>query len=157
MKPTQRSIAQVLITFIGIFAVPVAFTQTGAGQDKSQAVHMPQYDPTSAVVVEGTVEEVQQTTMPAEQRDQAKGTAHSDLRVILKTEDESVTVIVGPPGFVKAKNFTFAKGDEIEVTGSRVKYGDGEAVIARDIKKGNRTLTLRNAKGTPEWSAASKH
>jgi hypothetical protein len=75
---------------------------------------------------------------------------HMGLHLTLKTENATYTVLVGPVQFVKDKGFAFAKGDEIEVTGSKVKYGD--ALIAREIKKGDKTLTLRNEQGIPEWS-----
>jgi DNA/RNA endonuclease YhcR with UshA esterase domain len=61
-------------------------------------------------------------------------------------------VLVGPSSFLQEKNFSFAKGDQIEVTGSKVKYGTSDAIIAREIKKGDKVLTLRNEKGVPEWS-----
>ena len=48
-------------------------------------------------------------------------------------------------------NFALAKDDQIEVTGSRVKYGDSDAIIAREIRKGSTVLTLRDEKGIPEW------
>jgi hypothetical protein len=47
---------------------------------------------------------------------------------------------------------TFAKGDNIEVTGAKVKYEGADAVLAREVKKGDKTLTLRNAAGIPQWS-----
>jgi hypothetical protein len=77
---------------------------------------------------------------------------HMGLHLTLKTDSESYTVLVGPAQFVKDKGFTFAKGDQIEVTGSKVKFGDGDALIAREIKKGDKILTLRNAQGIPDWS-----
>ena len=46
------------------------------------------------------------------------------------------------------KHINFEKGEQIEVTGSRVKFGDSDALIAREIKKGGQTRTLRNAQGT---------
>jgi hypothetical protein len=50
------------------------------------------------------------------------------------------------------KNFTFAKGDPIEIIGSNVKIDGADVVIAREIIKGGKTLTLRNAQGVPVWS-----
>lgn len=90
--------------------------------------------------------------MQSGQMGQMKGMEHMGMHLVVKTESETLTVLIGPSSFVKEKNFTFAKGDQIEVTGSKVKYDDKDAVIARDIKKGDKTLTLRNEKGIPEWS-----
>ena len=90
--------------------------------------------------------------MQSGQMGQMQGMGHMGLHLVLKTDKETLTVLVGPSSFVKEKNFTFAKGDQVEVTGSKVKYNDTDAVIARAIKKGDKTLTLRDEKGVPEWS-----
>jgi DNA/RNA endonuclease YhcR with UshA esterase domain len=59
---------------------------------------------------------------------------------------------LGPTNFLTQKGFTFAKGEQIEVTGSSVKYNGADAVIAREVKKGDKTVTLRDKKGVPEWA-----
>jgi hypothetical protein len=53
---------------------------------------------------------------------------------------------------LEKEKFTFAKGDQIEVTGSKVKIGAVDALLAREVKKGDKTLTLRNAQGVSAWS-----
>jgi hypothetical protein len=55
----------------------------------------------------------------------------------------------GPAAFVKKEGMTFAKGDAITVTGSKVPYDSAEAILAREVKKGEKTLVLRNQKGVP--------
>ncbi len=52
---------------------------------------------------------------------------------------------------------SFSKGDEIAVTGSKVKQGDADLVLARAVDKGNDTVTLRDNKGTPVWSWQRKN
>jgi len=47
---------------------------------------------------------------------------------------------------------SFSKGDEIGLTGSRVKQGEGEWILAREVVRGADTLVLRDAKGNPVWS-----
>jgi hypothetical protein len=61
-------------------------------------------------------------------------------------------VHAGPSWFLAEKQTEFSKAEPIEVTGSRVKIGETEALIAREINKGDKTLTLRNAQGIPVWS-----
>jgi hypothetical protein len=46
----------------------------------------------------------------------------------------------------------FAKGDEIAFTGSKVKQGDTDLVLAREVVKGTDTLVLRDQKGNPVWN-----
>jgi hypothetical protein len=70
----------------------------------------------------------------------------------LMTQNGPVNVVVGPSGYIAEKNFTFAKGDEIQVTGSEVTFRGKMELIAREVKKGEKTLTLRNDQGVPLWS-----
>jgi hypothetical protein len=46
---------------------------------------------------------------------------------------------------------TFSKGDEIAFTGSKVKQDGADMVLAREVVKGQDTLTLRDDKGKPVW------
>jgi hypothetical protein len=46
---------------------------------------------------------------------------------------------------------TFAKGEQISFTGSKVKGEESEVILAREIVKGADTWTLRDAKGSPVW------
>jgi hypothetical protein len=49
---------------------------------------------------------------------------------------------------------TFAKGDQIEVVGSGVKFGDAGVLLVREVQKDGKTLVLRDANGIPKWSRA---
>jgi hypothetical protein len=103
----------------------------------------PMYNPATEVTVKGTVEAVNQLTGP-------RGWAGTHLT--LKTDKETLDVHAGPSWFLTQNKLTLAKGDQIEVTGSKVKFGDADALLAREITKGDQKLTLRNAQGYPVWS-----
>ncbi len=105
------------------------------------------YDSSTETTVKGTVEEVKQVTG----RHGWNGT-----HLTLKTETGDLDVHAGPSSYISQQGFSFAKGDQVEVLGSRVKNGSSEALIAREIKKDNKTLTLRNAQGIPEWSGGGR-
>lgn len=144
MKSLNR-IAPALVSTIFLFAAP-AFAQTGGGMGQGMRMNMPKYDTATVVTVKGTVQDVQEGMHAGRMR------SHGGLHLVLKTDTESYTVLVGPAQFVKDKGFTFAKDDTIEVTGSKVKFNDKDAIIAREIKKADKTLTLRDEKGVPAWS-----
>lgn len=137
-----------------VLAASVTFAQMDAGQVQGMGngQHMPMYDTSTVMTVKGTVQEVQQNAMQSGQMGQMNRMNHMGTHLILKGDAATYTVLVGPSSYVKAQGFDFSKGDEIEVTGSKIKYGDGDALIAREIKKGSKILTLRNEKGIPEWS-----
>ena len=105
----------------------------------AQQGKMRNYDPATETTVAGTVEDVVQIAH------QGRG---SGTHLKLKTDAGVVHVHVGPTRYLEAQKFSVAKGDQITVTGSKVK----NAVIAREIKKGDTSITLRDAQGVPKWS-----
>jgi hypothetical protein len=106
------------------------------------ARNMRMYNPATETTLRGTVEAV---TQP--ERGQMMGT-----HLTIKAGDETREVMLGPSVFISRKGFSFAKGDSIEVTGSRVTMGVMEFVIAREVVKDSKTLTLRDKTGKPEWA-----
>ncbi|MHB8484307.1 MAG: hypothetical protein ACYDCM_01050 [Candidatus Acidiferrales bacterium] len=127
--------------FLMVLAIP-SFAQTTARRKS-----VPVYDPATEVTMKGTVEAVKQLAGP-------RGWAGTHLG--LKTDAETLDVHVGPSWFLAQSKISFAKGDQIEVTGSKVKFENSDAVIAREIKKGDKTITLRNAQGIPAWSGGHR-
>jgi len=116
-------------------AVASAYCQgTGGGR---------MYNPSTETTVNGTVEQV--ITI-------ARGRGLGGTHLELKTESGTLDVHLGPSAFLSSKGFQFAKGDQVEVTGSKVTFQGHEAIIAREVRKGGKVLTLRNAQGIPEWS-----
>ena len=109
----------------------------------AQGPGMRHYDPKTEVKVSGTIEDVQQTTGKH---------GWSGTHLTLKTDSGNLDVHVGPSSFISQKGFSFARGDKLDVTGSRVQMNGNEALIAREIIKDGKTLVLRNAQGIPEWS-----
>ena len=112
------------------------------GPDARKSMRM--YDPATETHLKGTIEAVTQMT-----RGQMMGT-----HLTLKTGEGNLEVMLGPSKFITSKGFSFAKGDSIEVTGSKVTMGGTEHIIAREVVKDGKTLTLRDKTGTPEWAGS---
>jgi hypothetical protein len=102
----------------------------------------PNYDPAKEITIQGSVQEV--VTL------QHRGMTGIHLNV--KSSDKVFDVRVGPSWFLDEKQFKFATGDQIEVTGATISTNTGAALIAREVKKGDAVLVLRDAKGFPVWS-----
>lgn len=100
------------------------------------------YDPATETTLKGTVQAVTQTTRGA-----MMGT-----HLTVKTPEETREVMLGPAGFLSKNGFAFAAGDAVEVTGSRITMGAMEFVIAREVLKDGKTLTLRDKSGIPQWA-----
>ena len=103
----------------------------------------PVYNPATEVTMNGSVEEVKPVSGPQ---------GRAGIHLGLKIDQEIIEVHVGPSWFLTQNKISFDKGDRIEVTGSKVKFENGDVLIAREIKKGEKTITLRNAQGIPAWS-----
>jgi hypothetical protein len=78
------------------------------------------------------------------------------LHLVLSTASGPIDVHVGPAWFVSSKNVTFAKGDVLIVAGSSGAARGADMVIAREIRKGDQVLTLRDARGIPLWAGRNR-
>ena len=103
----------------------------------------PKYDLQTEVKVKGTIEEVK---LPP------KGSEKEIVHLLVKNGTESADVYLCPKSFFDDMGMDFSKGDEITLTGSKVKQGEAEFVLAREVVKGNNTFVLRDAKGAPVWN-----
>jgi hypothetical protein len=119
------------------------------------------YDTKTEARFTGTVEAV--TTMPPQggmhgqgmpggMGPGMRGGMMGGTHLTLKTDTETFDVHVGPTAFLDEQKISFEKGDTVEVLGSRVTLEDKPVVLAREIKKGDQVLTLRNEQGVPMWS-----
>jgi hypothetical protein len=127
------------VALAALVSMPV-LAQKGTGGPKGS----PRYDPKTEVTVKGTVEEVKEYPSPSGW--------HTGQHVTLKTDKGSLDVHLGPTDYWKKNGFELAKGDSIEVTGSKTKVDDAEVMLAREVKKGEKAVTLRDAQGIPAWS-----
>jgi hypothetical protein len=71
--------------------------------------------------------------------------------ILLKTEKETIEVLLGPSSFLKEHKIEIVKGDTVEAVGSRVTIAGSPALIAREIRKGETAVPLRDASGRPLW------
>ncbi len=104
------------------------------------AAKAPEYDPKAEVTFKGTIEDFHES--------QVRGD-HPGLHLIVKTETESIEVHACPVRFMKELDFALDKGDAVTVVGSRP--GGTGVVVAREITKGQTSLTLREKNGDPIW------
>ena len=69
----------------------------------------------------------------------------------LRTDAETLAVRAGPRSTLDRAGVVFAPGDEVEVTGSRIRLFDEPTVIVTELRAGGRTLPLRDRRGRPVW------
>ena len=110
---------------------------------KAQEASPPKYDVHAETKMKGTVDEVK---LPP------KGNEKEVVHLQLKTGADTVDVYLCPQSFLDDMGVSFSKGDEISLTGSKIKQGEADLVLAREVVKGTDTLVLRDEKGNPIWS-----
>ena len=86
---------------------------------------LPKYDPHTETKLSGTVEEV--ARLPP------KGSEKDIVHLMVKSGTEIVDVYLCPKSFLDDMGVTFSKGDEVEVTGSKVKQDGADLVLAREV------------------------
>jgi hypothetical protein len=104
---------------------------------------MRHYDPKTEVTFTGTVESVEHMGYA-----NMRG---NGIHLTVKSANETSDVHLGPAALIEGK-MTFKKGDTVQITGSKVPMMGKTAVIAREVKKGDQVLTLRDEKGVPVWA-----
>lgn len=138
MKATQSLFVTVVLAVV--FLAGSALSQMGGGARRL-------YDPNTETTVKGTVEKV--TEIPGRR-------GWNGTHLSLQTDNQTYDVHVGPSDYVAKNGFMFSTGNQIEVTGSKVKINCADAIIAREIKKEDKVLTLRDGQGIPKWSGGQR-
>ena len=128
-----------------LVAVALTFTlgETDAQRRRGRGNGMPRYDTSTEVTMKGTVEKVES---------QIATMGWNGTHLLVNFDGRSMEVHLGPTSYLERNNFAFAKGDQVEVTGSKVRMGGADVLLAREVKAGDRTLKLRDAQGIPLWS-----
>ena len=111
---------------------------------KAQETSPPKYDAHTETKMKGTVEEVK---LPP------KGSEKEVAHLLVKSGTDTADVYLCPKSFLDDMGVSFSKGNEIALTGSKVKQGKADLILAREVVKGTDTLVPRDEKGNPVWSS----
>lgn len=79
------------------------------------------------------------------------GTIHG-IYVIVKTDEEKITIHLGPVWFVEDQEIKIKPKDQVEVKCSKITYQGKPAIIASEVKMGKEILKLRDEDGCPRWN-----
>jgi hypothetical protein len=101
----------------------------------------PKYDPATETKLKGTVEEFK--FVPAN----GKPTGY----LVVKSGQDTVQIFLGPKSFLDDMGASFKSADAVEITGCKVKQDGADLILAREVVKGDDTLTLRFKDGKPAW------
>jgi hypothetical protein len=123
--------------------VAVLFGLTAQAQKSQPKPSPPKYDLSTEAKIKVTVEEVK---VPP------KGSDKEIAHLLVKDGTNSVDIYLCPKSFFDDMGMSFTKGDDIAITGSKVKQGETDLFLAREIVKGNDTFAFRDGKGEPAWN-----
>ncbi|MFZ0420404.1 MAG: hypothetical protein WAM04_20035 [Candidatus Sulfotelmatobacter sp.] len=105
---------------------------------------LPKYELDAEMKTKGVVDEVNLVSV---------GKRKDFTELIIKNGDDKIQIYVCPKPFEDEMGISFSKGDQITVTGSKVKHEGADVILARELGKGEDTLLFRDAKGAPVWDA----
>jgi len=138
---TRLDVRKSLLVATGLVALTafVADARPRQGRGAGTAI----YDLKTETTITGVIQEVKEVPGPG----RSAGTHFT-----VKAGSDVHEVHVGPSWYLAQQKYALAKGDQVEVTGSKVKFHGADAIVARQIKKDGNTWTLRDAQGIPVWS-----
>ncbi len=101
------------------------------------------YSPNTIETIYGDVVSIEKTTP-------GRGMSYG-IHLTVKTEEETISVRLGPEWYVQDQGFTIKPDDKIEVKGHRISDRGESAIIAVEVRKGDEILKLREESGLPFW------
>jgi hypothetical protein len=148
MKSRRLLIQVVIAAAIPILCAAIALAGRGMGGWEPGSGYDRMYDPKTVETVRGEVISVDKIVP-------RKGMSYG-LHAVLKTDKEEISVHIGPGWYLEKQAFKLAKGDTIEVKGSRITYEEKPAIIAAKVRKGDTRIKLRDENGVPAWSGGRR-
>ena len=131
-----------IILGIALIVLVLGVARVHSQVQPQKTTNPPKYDTATEMKIKGTIEDIK----PA-----AADGKTALINLMVKSESATVEVSLCPRPFLDDLGVAFAKGDKLEIIGSKVKHGDLEQVLAREVVKGNDTVILRDRTGKPVW------
>jgi hypothetical protein len=130
---------KLLLTTIAVAAILLLVPASAAAQAA------PKYDPSTEVTIQGKVLSIHDRECPI------SGTlgAHFMLEAL---NGKVYEVHLAPAKFTQMFDMVFTPGEKAEVTGNTLVFQGKDAIVARQVKHGNETVTFRDKKGNPSWN-----
>jgi hypothetical protein len=129
------------------FSIALAYGAEARDQGREAAPPGPQYDPKAEVTIAAAVTSVTRIQNPGGQ---------GGVHLVVQADSKPFEVHLGPEWFLTQRKYDFAIGEKLSVTGATIKIDGKDAILARQIKKGDQTMTFRDEKGVPQWAGRGR-
>jgi hypothetical protein len=130
-----------VIALAGVLALVVALNAV-AGEKRVAASDTPRYDVRAEHVIKAKIAGI---------KTHESVVGYQDMHVVLSTTVGDLEVHLGPASYLAKRGIDLKAGDEVVVTGCKTTWEDQPVIVARHIKAGNHSLTLRSTTGKPAW------
>ena len=138
-----------VVAGISCLVIVSAFAQSSSAQSAKA-----KYDAASLIQITAVVEDI-------EQRDPGGTCKAQNTYVIVKADQQSYALKVGPKWFLDELTATFTKGEKLEIAGWKAKEHAADAkdtdsapteIVVRKIKRGDWLFEPRDDNGASNWS-----
>jgi hypothetical protein len=150
-KMKKIGISILVFALMGFFYAGETFGGMAGKSDKGWAAgskYNRMYDPGTVETDSGEVVSVQKIVP---MRGMSGG-----LHFILKSDKGTISVHLGPVWFLEKEGIKIEPKDRVTVSGSRITFKGKPAIIAAEIRKGEKTWKLRDDNGVPLWSRRNR-
>jgi len=114
---------------------------------QSAPAHAPakvKYSEASRIKLTGVVDDIQQRSLG--------GTCKAPgVFVVVKADEKTYELQVGPKWFIDTLTWTFTKGDKLEITGWKTDKEGSNEVVVRKINRAEWSLEPRDDTGAANW------
>jgi hypothetical protein len=73
------------------------------------------------------------------------------VEVRLQHGKQTIVARLAPTDFLKRSEVALKEGDSLSLTGYRVAGFEGELLVVTEVRKGSRSVILRDQRGRPLW------
>ena len=119
-----------------------AYQMNGFSRGDMKYLYSYKYDPRTEVTINGRASKVLRVQYPDDD---------CYLVAIVKSDQGDFLVNLGPVWYADENNLIVVEGDNISIKGSKIKTNGRYIIIASELKKDDKSLTLRNQNGTAQW------
>jgi hypothetical protein len=139
------------LVLLGALLVPLAAVAHGGpgpgpgacpGCGKMGGPGAPAFDPKTVTTIQGEITDIQRF---------AGRHGHEGIHLTVAMGSEKLAMLLGPDFYVDGQALKLAKGDKVEVKGSRTTFKGQPIIIAQEVRRGDQVLALRDASGVPLW------
>lgn len=132
-----------LILFLITLYIPCLSVDYPADAPGENAVWERLYDTSTVDTITGRVRKIEL---------QSSNGTDNEIRMIVTTQKDTETVLLGPIRLVKEKKVCIIPGDTVSIVGSRVNFRGKNVIIAAQISNKEKQYLFRNRKGLPVWN-----